>query len=77
MSPQYQQRGDFYLTLPGSFNMAGRPFCGHGHGELQRHQGLCSHRQIQRGDLVEVPMGNSLKDVIFDIAGGIGAAGAT
>ena len=27
--------------------------------------------QVQRGGLVEVPMGNSLKDVIFDIAGGI------
>ncbi|MDY4172063.1 MAG: NADH-quinone oxidoreductase subunit NuoE, partial [Evtepia sp.] len=27
--------------------------------------------KVQRGGLVEVPMGNSLKDVIFDIAGGI------
>ena len=27
--------------------------------------------KAQRGGLVEVPMGNSLKDVIFDIAGGI------
>ena len=27
--------------------------------------------KVQRGGLVEVPMGNSLRDVIFDIAGGI------
>ena len=27
--------------------------------------------KVKRGGLVEVPMGNSLKDVIFDIAGGI------
>jgi NADH-quinone oxidoreductase subunit F len=27
--------------------------------------------KVERGGLVEVPMGNSLKDVIFDIAGGI------
>ena len=27
--------------------------------------------KVQRGGLVEVPMGNTLKDVIFDIAGGI------
>ena len=41
-------------------------------GEIQRSAKVFALTgKVQRGGLVEVPMGNSLKDVIFDIAGGI------
>jgi hypothetical protein len=39
--------------------------------EEQRHQGLRPRRQDHNTGLVEIPMGTTLREIIFDIGGGI------
>ena len=44
----------------------------HRHGEKPRHKGLRPDGQrASTPDLIEVPMGTTLREIIFDIGGGI------
>ena len=42
----------------------------HRHRKKQGNQSLRAGRQIQNTGLIEVPMGISLKDIVYDIGGG-------
>lgn len=43
----------------------------HGHGTLEGHQDLCGRRKCRQATFTEVPMGITLREIIFDVAGGI------
>ena len=43
----------------------------HGHRALKGHQGVCPGRQEHNTGLVEVPMGTTLREIIYEIGGGI------
>ena len=50
----------------------GEWFAQHRHGEEQRHQGLRARRhESQNTGLIEVPMGITLREIVFEIGGGI------
>jgi len=48
-----------------------RVVCHIRHGENQGHQGLRARRQDQEHRLVEVPFGTPLRDIIYEIGGGV------
>ena len=58
-------------TWPGSSSNGGAAFAAIGTENSKGTKVFALTGKVQRGGLVEVPMGNSLRDVIFDIAGGI------
>ena len=63
--PNVENMGNVPQIIPGA-----DWFRFHGHGEVQRHEGLRSRRQDQQYRPVEIPMGTTLV-TIFDIGGSI------
>ena len=60
-----------FATVPWILRNGGAAFAAMGTENSKGTKVFALTGKVQRGGLVEVPMGNSLKDVIFDIAGGI------
>ena len=46
-------------------------FGGYRHGKKQGHQGFCPAGRVCNTGLIEVPMGTSLREIVFEIGGGI------
>ena len=52
-------------------NKGRRWFCLHGNGKVKGHEVFALGGKITNTGLVEVPMGTTLREVIYDIGGGI------
>ena len=66
---QHQQRGDLRQRPHHPAQRAGL-VCRHGHRAQRRHQGLCAGRRRPNAGLVEIPIGLTLREMIYDIGGG-------
>ena len=60
-----------FANVPWIINNGGAAFSAMGTENSKGTKVFALTGKARRGGLVEVPMGNSLKDIIFDIAGGI------
>lgn len=65
-----------FANIPWIFSFGGQAFASMGTADSKGTKVFALTGKIKRGGLIEVPMGKTLRDIIFDIGGGIAGGGS-